>query len=90
MANELGVSAESLRTAASSSESIAESLTDSHCGQSGTQPSSAGIAALDTAIASARSRQSTHVSGNADAVSTANARYDHTDTEAATNLTDTV
>lgn len=90
MANNLGVNAESLRAAATSGDRIADGLTETSHGPVGTQPSSAGIAALDTAIASARARQATYVSGNANAVNTANARYDHTDADAAQNLRVTV
>lgn len=87
MANDLNVSADGLRVAAVASHNVAAGLTDVAAGTGRTQPSSAGVAALNTAWASASSRQSARMSGQADDLSVSSARYDSTDGGSADAIT---
>nr|WP_249383739.1 type VII secretion target [Mycobacterium sp. DBP42] len=81
-----------LSNAASQSAEVADALSVADVGGSGSagQPSHFAVAALDGALASARSRQAGRVRGHADDMRTASARYDTTDDDAAGDLTRSV
>lgn len=80
VAHELEVDAIGLRVAAASSSATAAALTGAAGGEpSGSRPSSAGIAAMNEALTSVRSRQSRRISGQSDDLSASSARYDSTD-----------
>ncbi|WP_458317859.1 hypothetical protein [Mycolicibacterium brisbanense] len=82
MANELQVDAAGLRSASASSYTISGTLTGGVSNAaSSSQPSSAGIAAVNAALASVRGRHANRITGQSDALSTSSARYDTTDSD---------
>ncbi|WP_441958371.1 hypothetical protein [Mycolicibacterium houstonense] len=82
MANELEVDAVGLRVAAAGSDGIAAGLTGgSFDAAPSARPSGAGVAAVNAALASVRSRQSARMTGQAEDLSVSSARYDTTDTD---------
>ena len=89
MVHELSVDGAGLNNAASKSAEVADALSFAGVGgsESAGQPSHFAVAALDGALASARSRQADRVRGHADDLRTASARYDTTDGDAAGDLT---
>lgn len=91
MGNELEVDSGDLRAAAAGSDAAAGTLAGAPAGgPTGAQPSAAGVAALDAAISAMRARQSARVSGQADDLTVAAARYDHTDGISAEEVSATV
>ncbi|WKG03253.1 hypothetical protein [Mycolicibacterium sp. HK-90] len=88
MANGLGVDAAGLRAAAAGSDGIAAGLTDgSFDAAPSTQPSGAGVAAMNAALTSVKSRQSARMTGQAEDLSVGSARYDSTDTDGGDAIT---
>ncbi|MGV0812321.1 hypothetical protein ABQF34_10200 [Mycolicibacterium boenickei] len=88
MANGLEVDAGGLRIAAAGSDGIAAGLAgESFDAAPSTQPSAAGIAAVNAALASAKSRQSQRITGQADDLLVSGARYDTTDTDGGDAIT---
>ncbi|WP_458317915.1 hypothetical protein [Mycolicibacterium brisbanense] len=88
MANELHVDATGLRAASVSSDTIAGTLSGgSFNTASSSQPSSAGIAAVNAALASVRGRHANRITGQAGALTTGGARYDTTDGDGADAVT---
>lgn len=84
MADELEVDTGGLRSAAANSESTAGTLTGAGLTDAtSTQPSGGGVAAVNAALASVRTRQSARITGQAGDMSTASARYDTTDEDEA-------
>lgn len=85
MANELEVDAIGLRVAAADSEAAAASAFAGapSCGPATAQPSAAGVDAVYAALASAQSRQSQRIAGQASDLMTSSARYDTTDQDGA-------
>ena len=82
MANELEVDAGGLRVAASSSDGIAAGLSGGPFDAvSSSHPSGAGVAAVNAALASVKSRQSARMTGQADDLSVSSVRYDTTDSD---------
>lgn len=80
MANELDVDADGLRSAANSSNATAEALAGgAFDGPAGKKPSSAGMAAVNAALTTARARQSSRIAGQADDMLFSGARYDTAD-----------
>jgi len=80
MADELDVDTAGLRTAAANSEATGAALTDAgFSGATSSQPSGAGVSAVNSALTSVRMRQSQRITGQADHLSTGGARYDTTD-----------
>ncbi|WNG79977.1 type VII secretion target [Mycobacterium sp. ITM-2016-00316] len=80
MADELEVDTAGLRTAAANSEATATGLTGAgFSGATSAQPSGGGVAAVNAALTSLRTRQSARITGQAGDLSTASARYDTTD-----------
>lgn len=91
MANELEVDAGGLRTAAFSSEVVGAGLTGGHFDTAASsQPSGAGVAAVNAALASVRQRQSARIEGQADDLSVSSARYDTTDSDGRDAINTTV
>ena len=91
MGNELEVNSGDLRAAAARSDAVAGTLAGAAAGAStGAQPSTAGVAALDSAVSAMRARQSARVSGQAGDLSVAGARYDDTDGGGAEDISVTV
>ncbi|MGW4100612.1 hypothetical protein [Mycobacterium sp. NPDC004974] len=88
MANGLEVDAGGLRVAAAGSDGIASGLTGgSFDTPRSTQPSGAGVAAMNAALSSVRQRQSNRITGQAANMSVSGARYDTSDGEAAGAIT---
>lgn len=83
----LAVDSAGLSAGAARSVDIAQALAGGTAAGSGGQPSHTGVAALDAAMASVRTRQSTRVSGQGDDLHTASALYTHTDGDAADGVT---
>ncbi|WP_166906158.1 type VII secretion target [Mycobacterium sp. DL440] len=82
MANELHVDAAGLRSASASSENVAADLAGfSLEATASSQPSGAGVAAVNAALTSVKNRQSARLTGQADALSVSSTRYDTTDTD---------
>lgn len=82
MANELHVDAAGLLSAANSSDSIAAGLSGVDAGNpSATHASAAGVAAMNAALTSVKSRQSARMTGQASDLTASSARYDATDTD---------
>ncbi|OCB58837.1 hypothetical protein A5722_06445 [Mycobacterium vulneris] len=80
MANELEVDAGGLRTAAFSSEVVGARLTGGQFDSAASsQPSGAGVAAVNAALASVKDRQSARITRQAGDLSVSSARYDTTD-----------
>ena len=91
MGNELEVDPGDLRGAAANSEAVAGTLPGAALGGStGSQPSAAGVAALDSAVSAVRIRQSARVSGHTRDLSVASVRYDDTDGDSAEDVSATV
>lgn len=83
MSGELRVDVDGLRSAGANSGALAAGLSGggADAGTTGTtHPSAAGIAAMDAAITSVLGRQSTRLTGQADALTTSSANYEATDT----------
>lgn len=88
VADELEVDADGLRTAATSSATVAAGLTGgSFDTTSSSQPSSAGIAAVNAALAAVRGRHANRITGQAGDLTTSGARYDSTDGDGAGAIT---
>ncbi|KHO21127.1 type VII secretion target [Mycolicibacterium setense] len=88
MANGLEVDSGGLRAAAAGSDGIAAGLSGgSFDTPRSTQPSGAGVAAVNAALTSVRSRQSARMTGQADDLSASSARYDATDTDGGDAIT---
>lgn len=88
MANELEVDAGGLRTAAFSSEIVGARLTGgSFDAAASSQPSGAGVAAVNAALASVRQRQSSRITGQSGDLSVSSARYDSTDSDSGDTIT---
>lgn len=88
MADALNVDTSGLRAAASDSLGVAGAIGGYvAAASSGSQRSHAGVAALDTAVAIVRGRQSGRMDGQASDLSTGGGRFDDTDDDAAGNLT---
>ncbi|OBB10242.1 hypothetical protein A5761_27975 [Mycolicibacterium setense] len=88
MANELQVDAAGLRAAAAGSDGIAAGLTGgSFDSAASAQASGAGVAAVNAALTSVKSRQSARITGQADDLSVSSARYDTTDGEGGDAIT---
>ncbi|OBG84104.1 hypothetical protein A5699_27840 [Mycobacterium sp. E802] len=84
MANDLEVDADGLRSAAFGSDLTAEALAGTCLGgPSASQPSSAGVAAVNAALFRVQARQSRRMTGQADDLSVAGARYDTEDAASA-------
>ncbi|MCP3810999.1 hypothetical protein NLX62_01385 [Mycobacteriaceae bacterium Msp059] len=82
MANELHVDAAGLRSASASSANVAASLAGlSLEATASSQPSGAGVAAVNAALTSVKNRQSARLTGQADVLSVSSARYGTTDTD---------
>lgn len=91
MANGLEVDAVGLRSAANGSTGIAAGLTNTATSNlTSSQPSAAGVAAMNAALASTRSRQSARMTGQAGDLTTSSARYDTTDSDGRDALSTTV
>lgn len=91
MANELEVDAAGLRVAAAGSDGIAAGLTGgSFDAASSAQPSGAGVAAMNAALSSAKSRQSARMTGQAGDLSVSSAQYDTTDSDGRDSINTTV
>jgi hypothetical protein len=77
-----------LRTAGTGSDTIATGLTGGQVdAAAGSQPSSAGIAEMNAAMASARGRHANRITGLAGDLTTSSARYDTTDGDGADAVT---
>lgn len=85
MANDLEVDSAGLRVAAADSEAAAASAFSGapSGGSASSQPSGAGVDAVYAALASAQSRQSQRITGQASNLTTSSARYDTTDQDGA-------
>ncbi len=91
MANELHVDAAGLRSAASSSTAVAAGLTSTATSNpTSSQPSAAGVAAMNTALTSVQGRQSARMTDQADDLSVSSARYDTTDADGRDAINTTV
>ncbi|MGV9801191.1 hypothetical protein ACWDTP_24410 [Mycobacterium sp. NPDC003449] len=87
MANGLRVDWSGLNAGAANSELIAAELTvDARAGADNSQPSYRGLSAMDSAVLSARTRQSARVSGQAEVLSAAGVQYEAIDTQTAGGL----
>lgn len=88
MANGLEVDAGGLRVAAAGSDGIAAGLTGgSFDTPRSTQPSGTGVAAVNAALSSVKSRQATRITGQASDLSVSSARYDTTDSDSGDAIT---
>ncbi|MGV0772046.1 hypothetical protein [Mycobacterium syngnathidarum] len=87
---DLHVDAAALTAAATASESVADGLVAGAGTAAGTQPSHAGVAAVDAALASARDRQAARVSHHAQSMKVGSGVYRHTDDDGAAAVTRTV
>lgn len=91
MANGLEVDAAGLQAAAASSDAVATALTGAVAGNpSSSQPSAAGVAALNAALNSVRERQSSRITDQSDDLSVSSARYDSTDSDGRDGISGTV
>ncbi|MUL85310.1 hypothetical protein FZI95_24885 [Mycobacterium sp. CBMA247] len=87
MANDLRVDPGALRAGATSSEMIAAELGASPTSSdAGGYPSCTGVTAMDSAVITARSSQSSRVSAQAGVLSAAALRYDAIDEQSAGGL----
>ncbi len=87
----LAVDAAGLNAAAVASAGIAQELATNGDGSAaGSQPSHAGVAALDGSLTSARARQARRVQGQGSDLRAAAAVYTHTDESAAEDATRTI
>jgi len=88
MANGLEVDAGGLRVAAAGGDGIAAGLSGGTFDAVAiAQPSGAGVSAMNAALASVKSRQSTRMTGQAEDLSASSARYDTTDTDGGDAIT---
>lgn len=92
VADQLSVSSAGLNLAAVNSANVADALTagTQDSAALGGQPSHAGVAALDAALARFRIRQSERVSQQGADMRTGSAHYESTDRDAADDLTRSV
>ncbi|ORV24675.1 hypothetical protein AWB98_20810 [Mycolicibacterium conceptionense] len=91
MTERLSVDNQGLNAAAADSAEIAGSLGSTVAGaSSGSQPSHAGVSAIDAALASARDRQATRVSNHAQYMRLGSGVYRRTDDEAAATVVRTI
>lgn len=91
MANELQVDAAGLRSAANSSTSVAADLTGPRVSNpTSSQPSAAGVSAMNAALTSVQGRQSARMTGQAGDFTTSSARYDTTDSDGRDAISGTV
>jgi hypothetical protein len=91
MANELHVDAAGLRSAASSSTTVAAGLTSTATSNpTSFQPSAAGVAAVNAALTSVQGRQSARMTDQAGDLTTSSARYDTTDSDGRDAISGTV
>ncbi|CPR93365.1 hypothetical protein PP568_06965 [Mycobacteroides abscessus] len=91
MANGLEVDAGGLRTAAFSSEVTAASLTaGSFDAAASSQPSGAGVSAMNAALTSVRDRQSARITGQVGDLTTSSALYESTDSDGGDAISGTV
>ncbi|MEN3219717.1 hypothetical protein FPV58_30910 [Mycolicibacterium porcinum] len=91
MTERLSVDDEGLNAAAHHSADIAGSLAVTAAGtDSGSQPSHAGVSAIDAALASARDRQGVRVSNHAQYMKLGSGVYRHTDEGAAAAVVRTI
>lgn len=87
----LAVDAAGLNAAAVASVDIARGLATTGDGSAaGSQPSHAGVAALDGSLAAARARQAARVGGQGSDLQAAAAVYTHTNESAAEDVTRTI
>ncbi|MCV7267121.1 hypothetical protein [Mycolicibacterium doricum] len=91
MPDRLAVDAAGLSAAATASVDIAQGLAANPSGSAaGSQPSHAGVAALDGSLAAARTRQARRVQGQGSDLRAAGAVYTRTDESAAEDVTRTI
>ncbi|MFV8172437.1 MULTISPECIES: hypothetical protein [Mycolicibacterium] len=91
MANELHVDAAGLQAAAASSDAVATALTSADAGNpSSSQPSAAGVTAMNAALTSVRERQSSRITGQSADLSVSGVRYDSTDGDGRDGISGTV
>lgn len=91
MANGLEVDAAGLRIAAASSDAVAAGLTGADAGNpNANHGSAAGVAAMNAALTSVRSRQSARMTGQAGDLSVSGARYHTTDADGRDAISGTV
>lgn len=92
MTERLSVDDQGLNAAAGGSADIADSLEASAASgaTSGDQPSHAGVAAIEAALASVRDRQATRVSNHAQYMRVGSGVYRRTDDEASTAVVRTI
>ncbi|MGV0815764.1 hypothetical protein ABQF34_27755 [Mycolicibacterium boenickei] len=92
MADGLRVNTSGLSSGAAVSDDIATSLggVEGAADAPSLRLSQAGVVALSNAVARVRARQAQRVNEQATAMSTGSARYDHTDGDAAGDITVTV
>lgn len=91
MANELQVDAAGLRSAANSSTSVAADLTSTGASNpTSSQPSAAGVAAMNAALTSVQDRQSERMTGQAGDLTTSSAQYDTSDSDGRDAISGTV
>ncbi|MBB4854873.1 hypothetical protein HNP40_002265 [Mycobacteroides chelonae] len=87
MADYLGVDTDGLRSAAARSAGVADQLADGGTGGNlGSQPSHAGVAALDGAATSIRGAQSSRVEGQSGDMATGSKSYDGTVARSAADI----
>ncbi|MCV7067944.1 hypothetical protein H7H51_23640 [Mycolicibacterium farcinogenes] len=90
MAN-LHFDADSVSAVAAGADTVAEDLAASPVtATSGSQPSHAGVSAIDAALAGVRDRQATRVSDHAQYLKIASGVYRHVDDDGAAAITRTV
>ncbi|OMC11934.1 hypothetical protein [Mycolicibacterium fortuitum] len=91
MTERLSVDDEGLNAAAAGSADIAGSLGATEAGaSSGSQPSHAGVSAIEAALASVRDRQATRVSNHAQYMKLGSGVYRRTDDQAAAAVVRTI
>lgn len=91
MANELHVDVAGLRCAASSSTAVAAGLTSTATSNpTSSQPSAAGVAAMNAALTSVQGRQSARMTDQAGDLATSSGRYDTTDSDGHDAISTTV
>lgn len=83
---DLHVDTDSLNAVAAGADIVAESLTTGPTGESGSQPSEVGVAALDVALSAVQERQSTRVSENASELRVSAASYTTIDNDRAEDI----
>lgn len=90
MTERLSVDDRGLNAAAQDSEGIAASLAATTESASGSQPSHAGVSAIEAALASARDRQAARVSNHAQYMKLGSGVYRRTDDDGAAAVVRTV